>query len=490
MRRISCPPNSKASFVRFRELVNKTVVIWGAGREGLTAYADLARHGVDAEFALTGSGAAPEGLPAPAHTGDDALERLLSADAVVKSPGIPHTSPEYRALTEAGVTITSLMDLWLTENRDRVIGVTGTKGKSTTSSLIHHVLNEAGVRSQLAGNIGIPVSHPIDPTTQVAVTEISSYQAAELTTTPSVAVITSLYPEHLPWHGDYDSYVRDKLRLISVGETQVVITENDEALRASVRANVHPLSTVMTPSRLGITVTDTSIDWQGVGSVLREDLSLRGTHNLANAAVALAAATRYAPDADRRTLLAALRTFAPLSHRLETVPSGDGRTWVDDGLATAPEAVIAALTAFADRDVTLIAGGAERWLDYDVLVRHITQQDVAVQNTQASASLRIVSTGPAGTRLASLLRDENVDVTDAGSFAEALRWADTHTPQGGVVLLSPAAPSFDEFADYEARSAAFREGAAAAVLTKDASNATTDTDSANHNAVSASDERT
>lgn len=446
--------------MRCNDLAGKAVVIWGAGREGLTAHTDLAAYGISTEFALTGSAAAPTDLPAPVHTGEAAMERLLSADAVVKSPGIPHTSPEYQTLVRAGVPITSLVDLWLTENRDRVIGVTGTKGKSTTASLIHHVLSSAGIRSSLAGNIGIPVSLPLDPSIEAAVTEISSYQAAELSSPPRVAVITSLYPEHLPWHGTYERYVHDKLRLIATGPASVVIPDHDDTLQAAVKAHAHADAHIITPASLGIDLTGASLEWRGVGHVELSELPLHGMHNLANAAVALAAATIFEPNGDRAALLNSLRTFAPLSHRLETVPSTDGRTWIDDGLATAPEAVIAALTAFAGRDITLIAGGAERTLDYGLLVETLTERFHASSGVSATApSLRVVTTGPAGARLAGLLRDAGVPVTHAPHFAAALSHAEADTPPGGVILLSPAAPSFDEFADYEARSAVFRERA-------------------------------
>lgn len=442
--------------MRFSELAGKRLAIWGAGREGARAYTELAGEAGSIEIVVTGDGAAPADAPGPVVAGDRAFAALRDADVVVKSPGIPHTSPEYAALRDAGVPITSLMDLWLTEHGDRVIAVTGTKGKSTTSTLVTHFLGALDVTATLAGNVGIPVSRELAPGLEVAVAEVSSYQAAELTASPRTAVLTSLYPEHLPWHGGYEAYVGDKLNLIAHGAETVVLPALNGELAERARARAAARTRLVTPAELGITVTDDALHWGEAGTVTSAETTLRGAHNLMNAALALTAVCvhRSVAPADRPRLLAALRAFAPLAHRLEVIPTTDGRVWVDDSLATAPEAVVAALETYADSRVVLVAGGADRGLDFGPLLAHL-------RAAGAERGTRVVTVGPAGARLRAELGPDFAAEAPGTHFADALARARELTGPGDVILLSPGAPSFDEFADYEARAAAFRAAAEA-----------------------------
>lgn len=430
--------------MRFEDLAGRRVVIWGAGREGRAAHAELSGRGVPATIVVTGSGTAPEGVLG----GAAAWAALTEADAIVKSPGIPHTSPEYVALREKGAAITSLTDLWLTENRDKVIAVTGTKGKSTTSALVQHILRGTGHTAELAGNIGIPVGPRVGSEVDCAVTEISSYQAAELSASPRVAVLTSLYPEHLPWHGGYDRYVADKLNLLSHGPETIVLPAHTGELAERARG-IAGDARIVVPADLGIRVTGDELVWEGTGSVALADIALVGSHNLANAALALAAVDAYAPGLDRQAALAAVADFSPLAHRLEVVPSTDGRTWIDDSLATAPQAVAAALTSVLAPHIALVMGGAERDLPFDALIDALVGRD----------DVTVVCTGPAGSRFARDAADRVSRIRTAANFRDALETARSATGPGDTILLSPGAPSFDEFTDYEARAAAFRQAA-------------------------------
>ena len=438
--------------MRFEDLAGRRVVIWGSGREGRAARAELERRGIPSLFALTGAAEAPADLAAATAVGPDALERLATADVVIKSPGVPRTSPDLARVRERGVPVTSLTDLWLTDNAARVVAVTGTKGKSTTSSLVQHLLSSMGVRATLVGNGGTPVTAGDDPDATVAVAEISSYQAADLSTSPRVAVVTSLYPEHLPWHGGYDQYVADKLNLVSHHPELVVVPTEHAEIARLVRERA-PGARVLTPGSLGITTTGPGLAWDGVGSLAADELPVHGAHNHANAALALTAvvAGSDVPAARHRLLLDSVRTFAPLAHRLETVASLDGRRWVDDSLATAPEAVVAALETFPDTRVTLVLGGADRGLDFGPLRTYLRARPQA-------ALVEVIAVGPAGARWAA---DDSTSTTLVGDFDAALALARADRAGTDVVLLSPGAPSFDEFASYEERSAAFRAAASA-----------------------------
>ena len=441
--------------MRFEDLSGKAVVIWGAGREGRAAHAELTRRGLAALIAVTDGGAVPAELRAVTATGADAVDRLESADVVLKSPGVPRTAPELRGLRERGIPITSLTDLWLSADPQRVIAVTGTKGKSTTSAAIHHLLDGLDVPTSLVGNGGTPVTVGDRSDARIAVAEVSSYQAADLTASPRVAVVTSLYPEHLPWHGSYEQYVADKLNLVAHGPDVVVVPDLAGELAEQVRKRVGLATRLLTPEQIGLAPTsDDGLGWHGVGDLGRAEIGLRGRHNLTNLALALAAVAAFLESdrGQRAAMLAAVPSFAALAHRLETVPSSDGRIWVDDSLATAPEAVVAALEAYPDVPVTLIVGGADRGLSFAPLAGYLAERDPAIA---------AIAVGPAGARLVQESGTVLRALRLAPDFATALAWARQIAAPGGIILLSPGAPSFDEFASFEERSAAFRAAATA-----------------------------
>ncbi|MDO5066546.1 MAG: UDP-N-acetylmuramoyl-L-alanine--D-glutamate ligase [Propionibacteriaceae bacterium] len=433
--------------MRFEDLAGRAVVVWGAGREGIAALAELTGRGIEATVAVTGSGTLPEGVPGA--SGEDGLAALLAADVVVKSPGIPKTSEEFRRLDAAGVRLTSLSDLWLGANHARVIGVTGTKGKSTTSAVTTHVLAALGWQSRLVGNVGTAVTGLLGEG-QVAVMEVSSYQASSLTVSPRVAVVTSLFPEHLPWHGGFEAYRDDKFNLLAHGPELVVVSDLQPELRERA-ALVAPGAQLLTPAELGLQVTSQSITWQGVGELGADELQLRGHHNVGNAALALAAAKAWCgDDFDAVAALASLREVQPLEHRLQVVPSNDGRTWVDDSLATNPQAVEAALRTWPDSPVVLILGGSERDLPFEPLIDFLAHRQ---------APTKVLTIGPAGHRFADEAAGRIRGLVKAENFADAMHLARTSDLTRAVVLLSPCAPSFDEFTDYRDRSRAFREAA-------------------------------
>ena len=434
--------------MKFEDLAGKSVTIWGAGREGKAASQELARRGIAARIAVTGTQEAPADEP-NALVGEDASAALAASDAIVISPGIPHTLPEFRALKAAGISITSLMDLWLNEHHSRVIGVTGTKGKSTTASLIAHVLDAVGVQAVVVGNLGVPVTEYSGTDDRVAVAEVSSYQAADLTVSPRIAVVTCLYPEHLTWHGSFEQYVRDKLNLVAHNPAAVITPTEDSAVASRIEQVISGSTKFSDPSDLNITVTPEGILW-GTSLLEANLIPLRGHHNLNNVALALAAVESFVSLSSEQRALAfdAVASFVPLTHRLETIPTADGRTWVDDSLATAPEAVVAALETFANQPVTLIAGGEDRLVPWTPLIEYLAARP-------DSAQVRVAAVGPAGKRLAEELGPTGAAVEVCSNFAAAMAFASEAT-DSPVVLLSPGAPSFDEFASYEERSAAFR----------------------------------
>ncbi|MFC6153829.1 UDP-N-acetylmuramoyl-L-alanine--D-glutamate ligase [Nocardioides yefusunii] len=441
--------------MKFSDLSGQRVVVWGLGREGASVLEHCRALGVDVSGAEPDREAPTDGSANPeAAYGAAGRERLLGADVVIKSPGVPKVHELYTALVESGVAITSLTDLWISENAARVVAVTGTKGKSTTATLVHHVLTHAGFRSSLRGNIGTSVLTETDPPAEVVVMELSSYQAQSLTVSPRIVAVTSLFPEHLTWHGGLEEYYSDKLNAVAHDPEYVVVPGDDARVLTRVAAQISP------NARLLVTGYDTDEDgtdpnWVGVdeegalvwadGSWLDAlDLPLVGRHHAGNIAIALRITALF--GVTRETAVEALATFTPLPYRMERIDSADHRTWIDDSLATAPEAVIASLAGVAGRRVSVVVGGDDRGLDFTPLLDHVRDNN----------DVTLLLIGPSGARI-------EAEHPGLGrrfdSFDAAVTWARSDENTAEVVLLSPGAPSYDEFANYEARSKAFRAAA-------------------------------
>ncbi|HUB92137.1 MAG TPA: UDP-N-acetylmuramoyl-L-alanine--D-glutamate ligase [Dyella sp.] len=432
--------------MRITELAAQRVAIWGFGREGRAAIHALRKRLPALTLALYCS--ASEAAQAQAF---DAALRIyphepdavaLSAyDIVIKSPGISAYKPAIITAQAQGTRFTSGTALWFAENpQARVVAVTGTKGKSTTTALLAHLARAQGVRTALAGNIGLPLLELLDQQADLWAIELSSFQTGEAGPL-ELGVITSLYEEHLDWHGSRERYVADKLKLA------------DKAHRLLVNAQQPPLleKTVQHPQRLlfgqteGWHVADDAIR-RGEQSVFPlQHMSVPGLHNALNACAALAALEAMGIDAVAAAQ--GLASFRPLPHRLQPLGERDGLQWINDSISTTPQATLAALESLHDRQVTVIVGGHDRGLDWTPFVD-------AVRSRKA---LRIVAQGANGPRIAAALRAAKSDVPlgDVDHLADAIEMARTITPQGGTVLLSPGAPSFDQFHDYAERGRRF-----------------------------------
>ena len=294
-----------------------------------------------------------------------------------------------------------------------MIGVTGTKGKSTTATVIAHLLRQV-TATELAGNIGRPVIELLDtPEGTWVVCELSSYQIADLTIGPEVAVLTNLYREHTDWHGSEEQYRADKLRIFEL---------------PGVRATVRP------PGDRG--------GWPLV--VAPDQIPLRGRHNAENVATAVAAIE--AAGLPLPPLPQALEGLTALPHRLQTVHTGEhGTEWIDDSISTTPESAIAALEAFSDLPVVLIAGGSDRGQDYDALGLRLASRAAATHLILLPDTGTRIAAAAAAHGFLSKLSHPARDMGDAIAIA-----AEVSGP-GGVVLMSPAAPSFNAYADFEER---------------------------------------
>lgn len=409
--------------MRLRDLDGRQVLVWGMGREGRAALGLL----TDPARCRPASVVTFDDGARETATADRAAARLDEVDVIVKSPGVSRYRPEITAFLARGGEVTGLTDLVLAERAGRrTVGVTGTKGKSTTASLVAHLLAAAGQPVELAGNIGRPAVEILDATDRWVVLECSSYQCADVTVSPAVGVFTSIYEEHLDWHGSFARYAADKLTLFDTSEVAFV-------------NGMQPRLVQLTDGLAGRQlVRDEDCP------VPLDALRLQGLHNRRNANLAVHAAG-HALGAVHPSFVEALGTFEPLEHRLHTVGHYGNLVVVDDVLATAPEAVLHALDVFADRPVVLLVGGYDREIDY----RHFGAA-LALR-----PAVRVIAMGPAGRRVADEIeRAGGTRPATVDRLVEAVDLVDPSEP--GVLLLSPGATSYGEFADYRARSAEWR----------------------------------
>jgi UDP-N-acetylmuramoylalanine--D-glutamate ligase len=424
--------------VRLAELAGRRVGVWGHGREGRAAVRAALTAGA-AEVVVVDA-VPPTGLPPGVQAGAD-VAALAGCDVVFRSPGISPYREDARALA-ARTTLTSGTGVALAEFAARdvpTLCVTGTKGKSTTSALAAAVLVAAGRPAVHAGNIGTPLLDVlldgVVAGDTALVVEVSSYQAAAVEGWSGWGAVTSLAPEHLDWHGDVGTYYRDKLHVFAgCGPESVVVS-----------AQARPVAEQHLDPAVLVDPADVVPGARLAGFPLER---LSGVHNVANLHVALAACVRMGVDLDRSAdaVRAAVADFRALPHRLSPVATRDGVTFVDDALSTTPVSVRAAIDAFAGQQVTLIAGGQDRGLDYTDLAAAVVARGGTVQ------VLTIPDTGArfaADLRAAAAAAGVAAPVTETGSLADAVAEALRTARPGGLVLLSPGAPSYNRFRNYE-----------------------------------------
>lgn len=432
-----------------------TIAVHGLGREGRSIVTDLSDtnptarvlvfddeepSGLDLEF-LDRAGARAVVGP---HAG---LAALDDVDLVVRSPGVPPRHPVQVAARDAGVPVTTVLNVFFARHRPRnVVAVTGTKGKSTTSTLLGHVLDRAGRTVRVAGNVGLSVLDlDVEPDElDHLVLELSSYQLADLRGRVGLGLWLNLHDDHHAWHGGAEPYASDKSRIVALAD-HLVVNAADPAVMA--RSEGHPDLATFDATGDPVVADDARLQRDRLLAVLDRS-RLVGAHNLANLAAVIAVGTRLGVEAT--SLLDGVASFRPLPHRLELVHD-DGRRWIDDSIATIPEATVAALEAFPDVPVTLLAGGFDRDQDHAPLVAALAAR------ADGPAAVSVLALPDTGLRLAADLgaTDPRVACVEVPDLTAAVTRAAAQAADGSVVLLSPAAASFNQFLSFEDRGRQF-----------------------------------
>ena len=420
----------------FADLAGKRVGIFGYGIEGHATQRLL--DGVAASLVVVDD--EPQMIGHVLATSDGGLDALFGCDVVLKSPGIPRRRADVVALEDHGVVVTSALNLWLHDvDRARVVAITGTKGKSTTTALIAFFLACLDEPSLRLGNIGQPPYAPeVDTSKGWLVLEVSSFQCVDIDVAPRLVIVTSLGSDHLDWHGSHENYRADKLSLTNAVGEHVTLVPDDPIF--------HDIE-----DRLGGELRFVAPD----DPDLATSLGLLGAHSDSNVALALHAVallTGLTIEGVARRVRPMASTFEPLRGRLTLVATriigAATLRFVDDGLATSVLPSVAALSVFAHEPVAMIVGGFDRGVDYSPLA------DALAARIEPTT---VFTMGDAGQRIAEALRRIGPDVVQraVSTMRDAVVEARASLPDGGVVLLSPAAPSFDQYNNWEERSEDF-----------------------------------
>ena len=384
------------------------------------------------------------------ETGGHRPETFLAADLIVPSPGVPPIA-EILAARDRGVPVLAEIELAGLFLKGRIVAITGSNGKSTTTTLVHKILRDAGLRARLAGNIGTPLVSFVDRSRDddVYVTEISSFQL-EYTErfTPAVAALLNVSENHIDWHGTFDRYFAAKTKLIlRMGPDGRAVLNRDDArvwgLRAEARARVYGFSRKRRLAR-GACLEDGWVvlrDGASEKVVPADRIALPGAHNLENvlAAAMIARLLGVAPASIRRSVLA----FRGLEHRLEEVLTVRGVRFVNDSKATTVDATLKALASF-DRPVVLILGGRGKGGDFSPLRAAVRKRARAV-----------VLVGEAADKIEKALGGA-APVVRAPDYRAVVRTAFGLAARGDIVLLAPACTSWDMFRNFEERGRTFK----------------------------------
>jgi len=434
--------------MKIETLKNKKILILGFGREGKDTLEFLRKIFPDKTFGIADKDkncklqiANCKLRKAKWHLGENYLRALKDYDVIIKSPGIPIHLPEVERAFKEG-KITSQTEIFLENYKGKIVGITGTKGKSTTASLIYKVLKEGGLKVRLAGNIGKPVLNYLisSKEDEIFVYELSSHQLYNLKISPHVAVFLNIYPEHLDYYKDFKEYLMAKANIT------LWQTENDFLVYNFKDENVRKIAKKSKAKK--IPIKDYSNVLKNIG--IRKTPFYGDFYGL-NIACAIEVGKIFGVEKER--IKKAIEKFKPLPHRLEYVGRFNGIEFFNDSLSTIPQTTIAALDSLGERVQTLILGGFDRGLDFKELAREILKRKIKNLILFPTTGERIWR------EILKFVKDDSQlpRAILVQNMKDAVKIAFEITEKNKICLLSPASPSFGIFRDYKERGNLFKK---------------------------------
>lgn len=390
--------------------------------------------------------------------GENALDQLVGFDIIFRSPSCMPDTPQIVAEVQRGAILTSEIEMVLKLAPGKIIGITGTEGKTTTTSMIYAIIQKSGRKCFLGGNIGKPIFTQIKDMTpeDVIVLELSSFQLTGIDVSPEISVMTNIYPDHLNVHKSYKEYQEAKKNIFKYqDENGIVVLNYDNELTREFAKEVKG-KVIFFSSKEKIDNgyiydrTDETIKYCEDGIrrhiIKKQDIKLRGIHNYENICAALAATSSII---DVNTQIEAIKEFCGVEHRLEFVREIDDVKWYNDSIGTSPASTIAGLNSF-DENIILLAGGSDKGLDYKEVGKAIAEKVGT-----------LILTGPTSEKIEKATKEalngEKIKIYYCSNMQEAVLLAKDVAVKGDVVLLSPASASFDLYKNFEERGKKFKE---------------------------------
>lgn len=385
--------------------------------------------------------------------GPDYLDHLDGSDVIFRTPGLRPDLPQIAQAVARGAQLTSEMEAFLSLCPCRIIAVTGSDGKTTTTTIIAGMLKAAGYRTFVGGNIGNPLLCQVDEIRpdDMVVLELSSFQLLTMRQSPSIAVVTNLAPNHLDVHKDMDEYVAAKRNIFAYQDAcDKVVLNADNELTAGFAQEARGQVALFSRKKAvenGCYLKDGMVMYCRRPVLHVEDILLPGLHNLENYMAAIAVVEDLVPD---EVIRGFARTFGGVSHRIELVRELDGVRYYNDSIASSPSRTIAGLRSF-DQKVILIAGGYDKHIPYDVLGPEIIRSVKTLLLTGDTAEkIKAAALAALGCRPGML------DIEDCAGLEDAVGRAHALARPGDIVIMSPASASFDRFKNFEERGNAFK----------------------------------
>lgn len=386
------------------------------------------------------------------YLGDDYLSHFDGVDIILKTPGIRPDKAEFVSAVKSGAVLTSEMEMFFGVCPCKIVAVTGSDGKTTTTTLISKILSKAGYGVHIGGNIGNPLLHSVETISpeDVVVVELSSFQLMNMKYSADISVITNLSPNHLDYHTDYDEYCDAKKNIFLHQTTDGKLIVNMENERANLCGNEAKGSvlkfSLKNVSPDGAYLKDGKIYFNDEYIMDASDIKLPGIHNIDNY---LAAITAVYHMVDKEDIRFVARNFEGVKHRLEFVREYRGIRFYNDSIASSPSRTIAGLKSF-DKKVILIAGGKDKGIPYDEIGKPICD------NVKALVLIGATSQKIKKAVLDNISDEASLPIVQADTYQNAVKYALSMGREGDIILLSPASTSFDMFKNFEERGNLFK----------------------------------
>lgn len=391
-------------------------------------------------------------------TGSNALHFLRGYNIIFRSPSCLPTTLQLKSEQKRGAVVTSEIEMLMNTCPCKIIGVTGSDGKTTTTTLIYKILKRAGYNCHLGGNIGVPLFTKVKDFKEddIVILELSSFQLMDMEVSPEISVITNISPNHLDRHSSYEEYINAKKSIFAFQDKsgKVVLNYDNDITREFAKDAEGKVVFFSSKSKLedGVIYDEGMIkkckDGVREHIIDTKDIHLRGIHNYENVCAAIAATSDLV---DTKIQIETIKRFKGVEHRLEFVKEIDGVRWYNDSIGTSPSRTIAGINSF-DEKIVLIAGGYDKNLDYTPLAKPILEKvsKVVVLGKTANKIANVILKATAGT-------DIVLPVYKCTSLEQAVQRAKKIAQKGEVVLFSPASASFDMFRNFEERGKKFKQ---------------------------------